>query len=70
MGDISIVSRAGEPVLSALALARAIEAGSMTPLAVVELCAEAIARHEPEIGAFAALDIAAARAAAPACGCG
>jgi Asp-tRNA(Asn)/Glu-tRNA(Gln) amidotransferase A subunit family amidase len=68
MDDISNVSRAGAPVLSARALARAIEAGSLTPSAVVELCAEAIVRQEPEIGAFAALDIAAARAAAQASG--
>ena len=65
MDDKPFVSRAGEPV-SALALARAIEAGTMTPGAVVDLCAQAIARHEAQIGAFAALDIAAARhAAAP-----
>src|SRR5947209_1263215 len=68
MDDISIVSRAGDPVLSALALAQAVEAGSLTPSAVVERCAAAIARQEPEIGAFAALDIAAARRAAQASG--
>jgi Asp-tRNA(Asn)/Glu-tRNA(Gln) amidotransferase A subunit family amidase len=59
MDDKTLISRAG--TLSALDLARAIEAGTVTPGAVVDLCAEAIARHEPEIGAFAALDIAAAR---------
>jgi Asp-tRNA(Asn)/Glu-tRNA(Gln) amidotransferase A subunit family amidase len=63
MDDIPIVSRAGEPV-SAIDLARAIEAGTMTPGAVVDLCAQAIARHEAQIGAFAVLDIAAARRAA------
>jgi Asp-tRNA(Asn)/Glu-tRNA(Gln) amidotransferase A subunit family amidase len=63
MDDIPIVSRAGAPV-SALDLARAIEAGILTPGAVVDLCAQAIARHEPQIGAFAVLDIAAARRAA------
>jgi Asp-tRNA(Asn)/Glu-tRNA(Gln) amidotransferase A subunit family amidase len=52
--------------VSALDLARAIEAGTMTPGAVVDLCAQAIARHEAQIGAFAVLDIAAARRAAAA----
>ena len=48
-------------MLSALELARRIEAGALSPRAVVELCAEAIATHESEIGAFAALDLDAAR---------
>jgi Asp-tRNA(Asn)/Glu-tRNA(Gln) amidotransferase A subunit family amidase len=48
-------------MLSALDLARRIESGALSPLAVVELCAQAIAAREPEIGAFAALDLAAAR---------
>ena len=48
-------------MLSALELARRIEAGALSPRAVVELCAEAIATHENEIGAFAALDLDAAR---------
>ena len=48
-------------MLSALELARRIEAGALSPRAVVELCAEAIAAHESEIGAFAALDLDAAR---------
>jgi Asp-tRNA(Asn)/Glu-tRNA(Gln) amidotransferase A subunit family amidase len=48
-------------MLSALDLARRIEAGELTPCAVVELCAEAIAAHDAEIGAFAALDLDAAR---------
>jgi Asp-tRNA(Asn)/Glu-tRNA(Gln) amidotransferase A subunit family amidase len=68
MEDTSFVSRAGQPMLSALDLARAIEAGAITPRAVVDLCAEAIARHEAEIGAFAALDLAAAGRAAEAPG--
>jgi Asp-tRNA(Asn)/Glu-tRNA(Gln) amidotransferase A subunit family amidase len=51
-------------MLSALALARRIEAGELRPPAVVELCAAAIAARESEIGAFAALDIAAARRSA------
>ena len=48
-------------MLSALELARRIEAGALSPRAVVELCAEAVATHESEIGAFAALDLDAAR---------
>ena len=48
-------------MLSALDLARRIEAGALTPRAVVEMCAEAIAAREGEIGAFTALDIEAAR---------
>jgi Asp-tRNA(Asn)/Glu-tRNA(Gln) amidotransferase A subunit family amidase len=48
-------------MLSALDLARRIESGELTPRAAVELCAQAIATREAEIGAFAALDIEAAR---------
>ncbi len=48
-------------MLSALDLARRIEAGTLTPRAVVEMCAEAIAARESEIGAFTALDIEGAR---------
>jgi Asp-tRNA(Asn)/Glu-tRNA(Gln) amidotransferase A subunit family amidase len=48
-------------MLSALDLARRIESGELTPRAAVELCAQAIAAREAEIGAFAALDIEAAR---------
>src|SRR5262245_37338618 len=48
-------------MLSAPALARRIEAGELTPRAVVEMCAEAIAAHENEIGAFTVLDIESAR---------
>lgn len=48
-------------MLSALELARRIEAGALSPRAVVELCAEAVATHESKIGAFAALDLDAAR---------
>jgi Asp-tRNA(Asn)/Glu-tRNA(Gln) amidotransferase A subunit family amidase len=51
-------------MLSALALARRLEAGELTPRKLVETCAEAIAAREKEIGAFAALDLAAARRAA------
>jgi Asp-tRNA(Asn)/Glu-tRNA(Gln) amidotransferase A subunit family amidase len=48
-------------MLSALDLARRIEAGELTPAAVVDLCAQAIAAHEPSIGAFAHLAIGDAR---------
>jgi Asp-tRNA(Asn)/Glu-tRNA(Gln) amidotransferase A subunit family amidase len=48
-------------MLSALDLARRIEAGELTPAQVVERCAEAIAAREAEVGAFVALDIEAAR---------
>src|SRR3954466_5653861 len=48
-------------MLPALELARRIEAGALSPRAVLELCAEAVATHEGDIGAFAALDLDAAR---------
>ena len=51
-------------MLAALDLARRIEAGELTPRAVVELCAEAIAANESKIGAFVTLDLDAARGAA------
>jgi Asp-tRNA(Asn)/Glu-tRNA(Gln) amidotransferase A subunit family amidase len=51
-------------MLSALDLARRIEAGELTPRAVVELCVEAITSREKDIGAFVALDFDAARRAA------
>ena len=44
-------------MLSALDLARQIEAGALTPRAVVDMCAAAIAARESEIGAFTVLDI-------------
>jgi len=64
MESVSLVSRVGQPMLSALDLARAVEAGTITPREVVDRCAQAIARHEAEIGAFVALDLEAARHAA------
>ncbi|HEV3396499.1 MAG TPA: amidase [Xanthobacteraceae bacterium] len=48
-------------MLSALDLARRIEAGELTPAAVVDMCAETIAAREDEVGAFIALDVEAAR---------
>ena len=51
-------------MLGALDLARRIEAGELTPRAVVELCAEAIAASEAKVGAFVTLDLDGARRAA------
>jgi Asp-tRNA(Asn)/Glu-tRNA(Gln) amidotransferase A subunit family amidase len=51
-------------MLSALALARKIEAGETTPAAVIDLCAQAIAAQEKDVGAFVCLDIARARSLA------
>jgi Asp-tRNA(Asn)/Glu-tRNA(Gln) amidotransferase A subunit family amidase len=48
-------------MLSALDLARRVDAGEISPPAVIDLCAQAIAAREAEIGAFSALDIEAAR---------
>jgi Asp-tRNA(Asn)/Glu-tRNA(Gln) amidotransferase A subunit family amidase len=48
-------------MLSALDLARRVEAGELSPAAVVDLCAQAIAARESEIGAFQVLDIERAR---------
>jgi Asp-tRNA(Asn)/Glu-tRNA(Gln) amidotransferase A subunit family amidase len=56
--------KANGVMLSALELARRIEDGKLTPRAVVDLCADAIAARDSEIGAFAALDLDAARRAA------
>jgi Asp-tRNA(Asn)/Glu-tRNA(Gln) amidotransferase A subunit family amidase len=55
-------------MLSALDLARRIEAGELTPRAVLDICAEAIAAREPDVRAFVALDLDAARRAADAPG--
>jgi Asp-tRNA(Asn)/Glu-tRNA(Gln) amidotransferase A subunit family amidase len=51
-------------MLSALDLAGHIEAGELTPRAVVEMCAEAIAAHEKDVRAFTVLDLDGARRAA------
>jgi Asp-tRNA(Asn)/Glu-tRNA(Gln) amidotransferase A subunit family amidase len=48
-------------MLSALELAGRIEGGEITPADVLDLCAEAIAEREEEIGAFATLDLDRAR---------
>ena len=51
-------------MLSALDPARRIEAGTLMPRAVVDMCAEAIAARDKEVGAFVVLDLVAARQAA------
>ena len=51
-------------MLSALDLAARLEAGDLTPRAVVELCAETIAAREKDVSAFVTLDLAGARRAA------
>ncbi len=51
-------------MLSALDLVRRLEAGELKPRAAVELCAQAIAAREKDVGAFVALDLDAARRAA------
>jgi Asp-tRNA(Asn)/Glu-tRNA(Gln) amidotransferase A subunit family amidase len=53
--------RTSERALHALDLARRIEAGELTAAAVLEMCEQAIAKREAEIGAFAALDLARAK---------
>jgi Asp-tRNA(Asn)/Glu-tRNA(Gln) amidotransferase A subunit family amidase len=51
-------------MLAALDLVRRIEAGEFTPRAVIDMCAEAIAAREKDIGAFVVLDLAGAQRAA------
>jgi len=51
-------------MLSALDLARRIEAGELTPAQVIDRCAEAIAAREAEVGAFVTLNLEGARKAA------
>jgi Asp-tRNA(Asn)/Glu-tRNA(Gln) amidotransferase A subunit family amidase len=48
-------------MLSALELVRQIETGALTPRAVIDRCADAIAKRDAEIGAFVVLAIEAAR---------
>jgi Asp-tRNA(Asn)/Glu-tRNA(Gln) amidotransferase A subunit family amidase len=51
-------------MLSALDLARRIDGGDLTPAQVIDLCAEAIAARETEVGVFVTLDLDGARKAA------
>jgi Asp-tRNA(Asn)/Glu-tRNA(Gln) amidotransferase A subunit family amidase len=60
----SVAGRGQGMMLSALELARAIEAGELTPATVIDRCGEAIARREADVGAFATLDLERARTAA------
>ena len=48
---------ASGPMLFALDLARRIEAGELTPAAVIDRCAQAIKAHENAVGAFVVLDL-------------
>jgi len=48
-------------MLSALELARLVEAGSLTPADVLERCAQAITAREKDVGAFTVLDLDHAR---------
>ena len=59
-----MLERRDRPLLSALDLARRIEANEITPEGVVDLCAAAISAREDEVGAFTHLAIEAARALA------
>jgi len=63
-GGVHFFDRRERLMLSALDLARRIETGELTPRRVIDLCADAIAARESEVGAFVALDIEAARHAA------
>jgi Asp-tRNA(Asn)/Glu-tRNA(Gln) amidotransferase A subunit family amidase len=53
-------------MLKALELARRLEVGDITPARIIDLCAEAIAQRESEVGAFVARDIDGARKTAQA----
>jgi Asp-tRNA(Asn)/Glu-tRNA(Gln) amidotransferase A subunit family amidase len=53
-------------MLRALELARRLEAGDITPAHAIDMCAEAIAKREAEVGAFVTLDLDGARKAAQA----
>jgi Asp-tRNA(Asn)/Glu-tRNA(Gln) amidotransferase A subunit family amidase len=55
-------------MLKALELARRLEAGEITPRHVMDMCAEAIAKREAEVGAFVTLDLDGARKSAQAAG--
>jgi len=55
-------------MLSALDLARRVDAGELKPRDLVELCAAAIAAREADVGAFVVLDLDGARRAAEAPG--
>jgi Asp-tRNA(Asn)/Glu-tRNA(Gln) amidotransferase A subunit family amidase len=52
-----MLDRPATQLLSALDLARRVEAGSLSPEGVVDLCAAAIAAREDQVGAFTYLDL-------------
>jgi Asp-tRNA(Asn)/Glu-tRNA(Gln) amidotransferase A subunit family amidase len=62
--DIQMLDRPARTMLSALDLAKKVEAGTLSPADIIEQCAAAIAAREDEIGAFATLDLEGARKAA------
>jgi Asp-tRNA(Asn)/Glu-tRNA(Gln) amidotransferase A subunit family amidase len=57
-----MLERRDRPLLSALDLARRIEAGDITPESIVDLCAAAVAAREDDVGAFTCLALDGARA--------
>jgi Asp-tRNA(Asn)/Glu-tRNA(Gln) amidotransferase A subunit family amidase len=57
-----MLDRPAQQKLSALDLARRVEAGELTPEGIIAQCAAAIAAREDEVGAFIHLDVAGARA--------
>ncbi len=67
MNDIA-ATKANRTMIPALACARRIEDGTTTAADVIDVCAAAIAAQEAEIGAFAALDLDAAKRQAEALG--
>jgi Asp-tRNA(Asn)/Glu-tRNA(Gln) amidotransferase A subunit family amidase len=56
-----MLDRPARTMLSALDLARKVEAGTLQPIDIIEQCADAIAAQEDEVGAFTYLDIDGAR---------
>jgi len=52
-----VTASAAPPDAVSLGLARAIEDGEFTPAQAVDLCADAIAKRESEVGAFVTFDI-------------
>ncbi|MEA2928486.1 MAG: hypothetical protein QOG38_914, partial [Hyphomicrobiales bacterium] len=56
-----MLDRPARTMLSALDLARKVEAGTIKPIDIVEQCADAIAAREDAVGAFTYLDLEGAR---------
>ena len=57
-----MLDRPARTMLSALDLAKQVEAGTLSPADIVEQCAQAIAARENDVGAFTYLDLDRARA--------